>query len=581
MDKEMKGSEETETDGANTDDGWETRDSGPVPLPPSRRRERIGQVETGDYPRAAIAEAIESAREVAVPSWDELTDLFYRLDADEHADDEEILGVYLAAFGRVLAGRAFVVRLVNPERRTLDLVRSTARLLAGRQERLRITREALSRVGLGLEDARRAGIAVVQQYEPDFDPAARGFDVALVVDGHLLGVLGVEYPTAAEIPAEDRARVRLAALKLAGALSRARLRHEATYLSGYLARLLDNAAVPILVIDRHRRVQVASAALLEVLGVSRESIIGRDFLHLVAESERGALLSAISGALRGRARDNLEVGIKRHDGSILRLFTDLVSVHGPRGEVDGVLAIGRDLTELHQLESQILQAEKLATLGQLAAGVVHELNNPLTSISVYAEYLLSKGQREGADSADVEKLRRIVQAAERILRFTRDLVTYARPSTEAPKRLSLTDVLDQSLVFCEHVITEAGTTVEKAYEGIDLPEIVGSRGQLQQIFINLFTNACHAMPMGAGRLVVEAAPERGGVVVRVRDNGSGIPQDQLDAVFEPFFSTKGEGKGTGLGLSIVRKIVQQHSGRIHIESVIGEGTTFHIWLPAA
>lgn len=564
-----------------TEECWESRDSGPVPLPPSRRRERISQVETGDHPRLEVAAAIEAARELAVPSWDELTDLFYRLGTEERADDEQILGEYLAAFARVLAGRLFVVRLVNPERRTLDLVRSTGRLIAGRQERVRITREALTAVGLGIEDARRAGIAMIQQYEPDFDVAGQGFDVALAVDGHLLGVLGVEYPPGVEIPPDDRARVRLAALKLAGALGRARLRHEATYLSGYLARLLDNAAVPILVIDRHRRVQVASAALLDLLGLSRERLIGQDFLHLVNESERGALLSVIVGALRGRPRDTLEISLKRSDGSTIRLHTDLVSVHSPQGDVDGVLAIGRDLTELHQLESQVLQAEKLATLGQLAAGVVHELNNPLTSISVYAEYLLSKSQRDGADGGDVEKLRRIVQAAERILRFTRDLVTYARPSTEAPTRLSLTEVLDQSLVFCEHVITEAGTSVEKAYEGVDLPDILGSRRQLHQIFINLFTNACHAMPVGAGKLVVEANPEQGGVAVRVRDNGSGIPQDQLESVFEPFFSTKGEGKGTGLGLSIVRKIVQQHSGRIHIESVIGEGTTFHLWLPAA
>ncbi len=576
MDREVKGSEEDVAE-----DCWDSRDSGPVPLPPSRRRERISEVETGDHPRLEVAAAIEATREVAIPSWDELADLFYGLRAEERADDEEILGEYLAAFARVLAGRLFVVRLVNPERRTLDLVRSTGRLIAGRQERLRITREALTAVGLSLEDARRAGIALIQQYEPDFDTNANGFDVALAVDGHLLGVLGVEYPPGAAIPTDDRARVRLAALKLAGALGRARLRHEATYLSGYLARLLDNAAVPILVIDRHRRVQVVSAALLHLLGLSRESIVGRDFLHLVNESERGALLSVVLGALHGRARDSLEIGLKRPDGSIVRLFTDLVSVHSPQGDVDGVLAIGRDLTKLHQLESQVLQAEKLATLGQLAAGVVHELNNPLTSISVYAEYLLSKGQREGADSGDVEKLRRIVQAAERILRFTRDLVTYARPSTEAPKQLSLAEILDQSLVFCEHVITEAGTTVEKVYEDSDLPDVLGSRGQLHQIFINLFTNACQAMPMGAGRLVVEARPEQGGVAVRVRDNGSGIPQDQLESVFEPFFSTKGEGKGTGLGLSIVRKIVQQHSGRIHIESVLGEGTTFHLWFPAA
>ncbi|MEM9068260.1 MAG: ATP-binding protein [Myxococcota bacterium] len=569
-------SEEAEDAAESAPDSWEKRDSGPVPLPPSRRRERISEVDTGDHPTLDVP----PDQSLLVPTWDALADVLFELGTSEHAqaDDEDILEEYLAAFARVLSGRRFVVRLVSRERPMLDLVRSTGRLAAGRQERLRVTREALAAVSLGIDDARRAGIPVVQQYELDFDGSTSGFDVALTSDGSLIGVLGVEYKD--EVPEDDQARVKLAALKLAGALGRARLRHEASYLSGYLARLLDRASVPIIVIDRHRRVQVVSSALLSLLGLSRETVVGRDFLHLVSEAERGALLPVVVAALRGRARDTFEVGLKKADGGVARVSTNLVTILSPKGEIDGIIAIGRDLTELHRLESQILQAEKLATLGQLAAGVVHELNNPLTSISVYAEYLHSKGERENADAADVEKLRRIVQAAERILRFTRDLVTYARPSTEQPRELTVAEVLDQSLVFCEHVVGEAGTSVEKNYEE-PLPSVLGVRSQLHQIFINLITNACHAMPMGAGKLMLEAISDEHGVTICVRDNGAGIPHDQLESVFEPFFSTKGEGKGTGLGLSIVRKIVQQHDGRIEIESILGEGTTFRVWLPTS
>lgn len=562
------------------DEGWEGRDSGPVPLPPSRqRRERISQVDTGEIPLSELELELGRADgALLVPSWDELADTFTRLLIEDSsgADDEDVLGDYLAAMAQVMPGRRFVVRLINPNQ-GLDLVRSTARMIPGQQEKIRVTRHALVRGGLRLDHARTLGVPIIQQFEPDFDPEGHGFDVALAHEGTLLGVLGVEYLVEQEIPDGERARVRFAALQMVNALGRARLRSEATYLSGYLARLLNNANVPILVIDRHRRVQVASQALLDLLGRAREELVGNDFLQLVPEGERGHLLPAVVGALRGRALDAFEIGLIRADGGVARTSTNLVSILSPQGDVDGVIAIGRDLTELHDLESQVVQAEKLATLGQLAAGVVHELNNPLTSISVYAEYLFKKGQREESPPDDVEKLRRIVQAADRILRFTRDLVTYARPSTETPQALDVEMVMEQCLVFCEHVIRDHGTSVERAFEaGLT---IRGVRGQLHQIFINLITNACHAMPDGAGRLLLRTETNDDGVAISVTDNGAGIPTDQQESIFEPFFSTKGEGKGTGLGLSIVRKIVQQHSGTIEVRSVLGEGTTFRVWLP--
>ncbi len=567
-------------DDESREEGWEGRDSGPVPLPPSRqRRERISQVDTGEIPLSELE--FELAREggaLLVPSWDELVDAFTNLLVADSpkADDEEVLGDYLAAMGQAMPGRRFVVRLVSPNQ-GLDLVRSTARMIPGQQEKIRVTRHALVRGGLRLEHARDLGVPIIQQFEPDFHTDGHGFDVALALEGKFLGVLGCEYLPDQTVPEGERARVRFAALQLVNALGRARLRSEATYLSGYLARLLNNANVPILVIDRHRRVQVASQALLDLLGRERDELVGNDFLQLVPEGERGHLLPAVVGALRGRALDAFEIGLIRGDGGVARTSTNLVSILSPQGEVDGVIAIGRDLTELRSLESQVVQAEKLATLGQLAAGVVHELNNPLTSISVYAEYLYKKGQREASAPDDVEKLRRIVQAAERILRFTRDLVTYARPSTETPQRLDVETIMEQCLVFCEHVIQDHGTAVDRSFEpGLT---IQGVRGQLHQIFINLITNACHAMPDGAGKLVLRTEVHEEGVAISVIDNGAGIPTDQQESIFEPFFSTKGEGKGTGLGLSIVRKIVQQHLGTIEVVSVLGEGTTFRVWLP--
>jgi two-component system, NtrC family, sensor kinase len=238
---------------------------------------------------------------------------------------------------------------------------------------------------------------------------------------------------------------------------------------------------------------------------------------------------------------------------------------------------------LERLQAHMIQAEKLASLGQIVAGVVHELNNPLTSIIAYAEYLMRKAQQrlpqpEAVD--DLERLRRIQEAAGRILRFSRDLVAYARPSNEIPGPVSLSEVVDKALVFCEHEFS--GITVERQLP-THLPAIRGVTGSLTQVFVNLFTNAAHAMGTAGGRLCLRATvdPSVRAVLFEVEDSGGGIEPENLPLVFEPFFTTKSEGRGTGLGLSIVRGILDALGGTISVDSVPGEGTVFCLTLPIA
>jgi len=209
---------------------------------------------------------------------------------------------------------------------------------------------------------------------------------------------------------------------------------------------------------------------------------------------------------------------------------------------------------------------------------VHELNNPLTNISVYGDYLLKKSQQAGADPGDVEKLRRIVASSVRIRNFTRDLVSYTRPSPEKPSLTAIEDIIDQALVYCDHLVEETGATVERRY-CTALPKVYCVKGQLIQVFVNLITNACHAVPKDAGFLLLETSPlGEQKLIARVTDTGSGIPEHNLDCIFEPFFTTKGEGMGTGLGLSIIKNIVEQHRGVITVRSEVGSGTTFEVVL---
>jgi signal transduction histidine kinase len=247
--------------------------------------------------------------------------------------------------------------------------------------------------------------------------------------------------------------------------------------------------------------------------------------------------------------------------------------------VAGVIAIGQDRTEVRELEGQVIHAERLATLGQLAAGVVHEINNPLTSISVYGEYLLSKLKRTGAEHADLKRVERILRSSDRIMSFTRNLLTYARPSKEEARPVVLNDVVREAVGFCEHIIREAGVAIELSCAE-NLPKVNAVPEQLHQVFVNLITNACNAAPEEGGRAhVTTRLHGHDRVHIEIQDNGVGIRAAELDRVFEPFFSTRRKGTGTGLGLSIVKNIVEEHRGTIEIDSEVGRGTTVLVTLP--
>jgi two-component system NtrC family sensor kinase len=236
--------------------------------------------------------------------------------------------------------------------------------------------------------------------------------------------------------------------------------------------------------------------------------------------------------------------------------------------------------EVTELRSQVIQSEKLASLGQLVAGVVHELANPVTSIVACTDLLLHKKNLPGAPQDDVEHLRRIGLAADRILKFSRDLVAYARPASEEPGPVALHEVISQAHAFCEHELGRHDVKFVSDFAN-GSPPVLGQSGPLTQVFVNLFTNAAHAMSDHGGLLAVRTYLADGEARLRVdiTDTGSGIPPEAISKIFEPFFTTKEKGRGTGLGLSIVQEIIQAHGGTVEVTSTLGEGTTFHVEIP--
>ncbi|MBS1148473.1 MAG: sensory box histidine kinase [Myxococcaceae bacterium] len=209
--------------------------------------------------------------------------------------------------------------------------------------------------------------------------------------------------------------------------------------------------------------------------------------------------------------------------------------------------------------------------------MVHEINNPMTAVSTYADALLKRslGQPQ-ADAADQEKYRKISDNADRVLRFTRDLVSYARPAKEKPEEVDLNAAVERAIGFCDHVLQKHGVKLDRQFG--ELPHFLAVRQNLVQVFVNLITNACHATPIG-GVVTIVTRLEGAHVLASVSDTGSGITLEVQSKIFEPFFTTKPDGKGTGLGLSIVQGIAENHGGTITVESVVGAGTTFTLRLP--
>jgi PAS domain S-box-containing protein len=367
--------------------------------------------------------------------------------------------------------------------------------------------------------------------------------------------------------------------QVAVAVRNAKLIDELTFVRKYLEELLEKANALILVANRDKQVVVFNQALTALTGFSKEEVLGRDVLSFIPEDEQLRLNSIITSAMRGESVNNFETRLRSRDGEV-RVSFATSSVRTPQGEVEGVIVIGQNITVIKELEKRIIHAEKLASIGQLAASVVHEINNPMTAVSAYSEALLVKARsRPDTPPADVDKLKKILEASHRILRFTRDLVSYARPAKDKPERAQLNAILDQAVGFCEHVVNHAKVSVQREYATEPLP-ISAVRTNLVQVFVNLVTNACHAMSAG-GKVTLVSRREGQDVVAQVRDTGTGIDPKHLGRIFDPFFTTKEEGKGTGLGLSIVQGIVESHGGRISVDSTLGQGTTFTVRLPLA
>ncbi|MEA3333712.1 MAG: ATP-binding protein [Pseudomonadota bacterium] len=231
--------------------------------------------------------------------------------------------------------------------------------------------------------------------------------------------------------------------------------------------------------------------------------------------------------------------------------------------------------EIKEMQSVLVRSEKLASLGELVAGIAHELNNPLTGIMIHAS-LLSGDPR--LDDGLVEDCQTVIQEATRCSKIVKELLDFARVSDPQKEMHQIYKVINRTTALIEHNVDFKETEIIKEYD-FDLPEALMDASQIGQVIINMIVNANQAMSQG-GKLFIKtglnAAKDR--IYVRIEDTGCGIPEENIEKLFDPFFSTKGH-DGTGLGLSVSYGIIQSHGGNIEVESTLGRGTVFTIFLP--
>lgn len=350
--------------------------------------------------------------------------------------------------------------------------------------------------------------------------------------------------------------------------------------------ILDALPVSLYVVDRDYRIVTWNRHReIGVLGLPRDVAIGRDVFSVLEKYPQGRLRQEFERAFRTGNIERIEQQTAADDGSSKHWMVSKVPMKNSESdEVTHVITVGEDITARVEAIHAVNRAEKLAAVGRLAAGVVHEINNPLATIAACAEALeqrIDEGAFEMSDSADdlSEYLGLIKSEAFRCKSITTGLLDFSRVRTGERVPTDIGEIVRSAANLISHQkrSNQISITVDVAP---DLPQVNADGGQIQQAVIALATNAIDAMP-DSGKLAFRLFPKGNRVCIDVEDSGVGIPQENMSKIFEPFFTTKEIGKGTGLGLAVCYGIISEHGGRLSVRSNVGKGTTFSIYLPVA
>ena len=351
-----------------------------------------------------------------------------------------------------------------------------------------------------------------------------------------------------------------------------------------LPQLMDSLSDAVVVVDRNQRLVAANAQYLQSFGMRRSDLIGSrctDAVHCpeATAEDDGRCPACETFQTRQSARRLRSVPDAQ--GVLRRWEASFNPVFDQGGQVTHVVEVWRDVTVRSQLEAQLGHSERLAAVGTLAAGVGHEINNPLASVMAGVETLERWLKRRQFDDAHVAEAAEILGMLEREVTRCREttdkLMLLAQPYSTEPAWFDLNQAVKDTLSLLGHQMRKQQIEAVEELD-LDLPPIWARNSSMRGVCMNLMMNAVQAMPKG-GRLTVRTRRHGRGVRLHVEDTGHGIAPEHLDRIWDAFFTTKPVGQGTGLGLSITQRVITRHGGTIRVESRFGDGARFIVELP--
>ncbi|MEK7293503.1 MAG: ATP-binding protein [Nitrospirota bacterium] len=338
----------------------------------------------------------------------------------------------------------------------------------------------------------------------------------------------------------------------------------------YLENLLENANDVIYTLDTEQRFTYVNSKI-SGWGYQKDDLIGRPYLSLLSKRHRGRRLKS---TLDIGAKQVYEVEVLCKTGETRMVTVSVSPLCDVQGRIHGVLGIARDITETKKLEQQIRNSEKLASVGKLAAGVAHEINNPLGGI-LNCLYNFRKGALSPARQE--EYVASIEDGLRRVQKIVRQLLDFSQQHDPEFSPANINDVVERVLALTEHAVAAQKISLDRQLQR-NLPALMVDRHMMEQVVMNLVLNAIQATKEG-GVITIRTRAHDENCEVVVEDTGCGIPAHVLPRIFDPFFTTKGTGEGTGLGLSVSLGIVERHGGRILVDSEVGKGSVFTVCLP--
>ncbi len=432
-----------------------------------------------------------------------------------------------------------------------------------------------------------AGQAVDVESAPDEYPQLASYGLAWLfpcrVKGEVIALLGVGRKEGLDpLDSEEVDVLKTLAAQAASAILNGRLFHslsekadELRGLKEYNESILESLDSGIVVLDLDGRVVRWNRAMEALEGRERSGVLGCAIEAVFPEPFLDALRGSLVLADDEEIAHIYKLHLPASDGRSHMVNVSVAPFQSAPGERVGTILIIDDVTARVRLEEQLQHAEKMASVGLLAAGVAHEVNTPLAGITSYTQLL--RGQLEEADPRQ-QVLEKIEKQSFRAAKIVNGLLNFSRSGGSESERVDLNKTLQDVLSLLEHQLDGSKIRVRRELAQ-QLPPIRGNASRIQQVFFNLVLNARDAMPRG-GWLTLVTSAENDTVAVELRDTGHGIRREHIRRIYDPFFTTKGIGKGTGLGLSVSYGIVQEHGGAIFVDSAPGQGTTFRVTFPA-